>query len=1016
MVAGIRYISAAGLALSLLAAAWVLVAWVRGQVLGHTGAAPQGVVGVLAADTARLAAPPATDLPFDPAAFAQPPMDCRPRVRWWWPTTDLADLDLIAALQQLYELGYGGVEVYTLRTGLPPQAGPVRSPDEHRRRLALLLREARKRGMTVGLAAGPGALPGGRPTRLTASLRTLAFGEANVLGGKTIDIACPPPRIPGAYYYSTLLGPGNPLGAASLRFFPETAQPLAIYAAKPREATRAGPALNLGDFVRLDPDSTYLLPDSLLADGRVRWAAPPGYWKIIAIYHMPAGQRWAESTADEDAFVVDYLDPQRLVSHQQALTKGLAGSPALHSLAYDDLKPAVERHYLPGLLDFFRMKRGYDLLPYLPLALETGADNYLIERAGLHQGPEYVLGEDDARMRHDYAQTVSDWMCDSVLPAARSHAAAQGLELHMQLHGLDIDLVRAAGEVDVPETEQRYAGGSLLSLKTAVSGALLARRQRVGAEALGFERLDGALYPLRAKIAADKLFAAGINDLLLHGAPFPVRGGWQPFASPHYAATSLSGDFSARNTFADHLPMLNAYLGRCQYVLRQGQPEVDVVIHYPFLGFPAALLQNGGIDEFLLGGYLPGVDSMTARDPSLPTWGLPKRRDPRIAWLEQVWPLIETLENRGLSWVWASAASLDSAYLDGDRLVVGAVSARMVLLPDLPTIGWTTAGRLYQLREMGGRVLVYGQPPVHQPGFYDHEQRDGDVRRWMEALAYPGRPQHPEDFDNYLAAFAIDKPLAYSEPYPFLRQCSRVLSDGGRLVFLSNTLDLARNFTLTGAGAFAHVYLLDPRKGALHALQPDGQGRLALRLEAYGSLIVYGAADALPDSVLSPIGRVDRAFPETDFPLVEEMRGWDILVQGNDVPGGTCSYRDTLLFDWRSDKRLCKTSSEGLYTHSFLLGDTIAGKRYLLDLGRVVATADVRVNTVWVGQLVFPPYRVDITEQLAPGLNTIEVWVRPPALNGLLDAADRRTRHIYRGREPLPAGLLGPVQLWEIDP
>ena len=46
-----------------------------------------------------------------------------------------------------------------------------------------------------------------------------------------------------------------------------------------------------------------------------------------------------------------------------------------------------------------------------------------------------------------------------------------------------------------------------------------------------------------------------------------------------------------------------------------------------------------------------------------------------------------------------------------------------------------------------------------------------------------------------------------------------------------------------------------------------------------------------------------------------------------------------------------------------------------LDLGKVVATAEVRVNGQMAGIRVAPPWRVDISKQVKPGENRIEVLV-----------------------------------------
>jgi hypothetical protein len=75
-----------------------------------------------------------------------------------------------------------------------------------------------------------------------------------------------------------------------------------------------------------------------------------------------------------------------------------------------------------------------------------------------------------------------------------------------------------------------------------------------------------------------------------------------------------------------------------------------------------------------------------------------------------------------------------------------------------------------------------------------------------------------------------------------------------------------------------------------------------------------------------------------------------------------------------------------------------------LDLGKVVATARVRVNGQVAGIRVAPPWHVDISKQVKAGDNQIEVLVYNTLANHYLTIPTR-----YRG--DLTSGLLGPVTL-----
>jgi len=90
-----------------------------------------------------------------------------------------------------------------------------------------------------------------------------------------------------------------------------------------------------------------------------------------------------------------------------------------------------------------------------------------------------------------------------------------------------------------------------------------------------------------------------------------------------------------------------------------------------------------------------------------------------------------------------------------------------------------------------------------------------------------------------------------------------------------------------------------------------------------------------------------------------------------------------------------------------------------LDLGRVEVIARVLLNGKPVGTVWSPPYRLDITRMVKPGVNRLSVEVTSTWFNRLVfDAgqpeAARKTWTIKgpdKGAALNPAGLLGPVTL-----
>jgi len=112
-------------------------------------------------------------------------------------------------------------------------------------------------------------------------------------------------------------------------------------------------------------------------------------------------------------------------------------------------------------------------------------------------------------------------------------------------------------------------------------------------------------------------------------------------------------------------------------------------------------------------------------------------------------------------------------------------------------------------------------------------------------------------------------------------------------------------------------------------------------------------------------------------------------------------------------------SGTAAYTTTFDIGKIARGSQFTLDLGRVEMIAAVSVNGKLIRTLWTPPYRVDLTEVIRSGMNTLTVEVTNSWFNRLVyDAgqpeSNRKTWTISgpSDNESLrESGLLGPVFL-----
>ncbi len=108
--------------------------------------------------------------------------------------------------------------------------------------------------------------------------------------------------------------------------------------------------------------------------------------------------------------------------------------------------------------------------------------------------------------------------------------------------------------------------------------------------------------------------------------------------------------------------------------------------------------------------------------------------------------------------------------------------------------------------------------------------------------------------------------------------------------------------------------------------------------------------------------------------------------------------------DWSQGTALESYSGGAWYRRDLHLDLLPPDSRVLLDLGDVVATAEVRINGRAAGVRVAPPWTVDLGPHVRAGSNRLEVLVYNTLANHYLTIPTR-----YRGS--LRSGLLGPVRL-----
>ncbi|MET0929212.1 MAG: Ig-like domain-containing protein, partial [Aeromicrobium sp.] len=242
----------------------------------------------------------------------------------------------------------------------------------------------------------------------------------------------------------------------------------------------------------------------------------------------------------------------------------------------------------------------------------------------------------------------------------------------------------------------------------------------------------------------------------------------------------------------------------------------------------------------------------------------------------------------------------------------------------------------------------------------------------------------------------------------------------------------ANTITVRAENQFKNFYWLDQKTGAIHPATVR-DGAVTFSLDAGGDALGRGATPSKPSNGIALLAEpagvtiapsdltaglpdgVDRVAPDTTTPVTPTS----LTVTADNLDGviggaaTTQTFTDTVLGNWKDSSfqggTLQSVVSDGIYQATI---DVVpaAGKKYELNLGQVFTAAKVTVNGKVSGQAIFAPYEIDITDQLKPGANQVEIAVTPRKKNRYYPAATN-TNGQYSMAAPQDAGLVGPITL-----
>ncbi len=963
------------------------------------------MLGVATAQT-NEASPAAEGIDQLREAFENPSREAGVNCWWWWLNGNVNEAAITKDLEAMKARNFQGAMVFDAgghnqRGNKDIPSGPLFGSDAWNELFVFALDEAERLGLEIGFNIQSGWNLGGPRVPPAHAAKQITYSETRVTGNKSISVKLDLPNSRKGYYreIATLAFP--------IQADNETDEVVTDLDLKLGFHELGGSAPDCRFLLFNEPrpntpvnnQSTYVINRSTVQDisslmdeeGNLNWDAPPGDWVILRLGYTPTDAHVSTSSGEWQGDVLDYMSEEAFDFYWADVVDPIfkaAGDHVGTTLKYmeTDSWECGGMNWTQQFPEEFEKYRGYDLTSYLPIVAGYVVDDINTSNAFLS----------------DFRKTLGDLVAYNHY--ARFQALAHQHNMGIQPesagpHAGPMDGIKNYGFSDIVMSEfwspspHRPLPKNRFFLKQASSAAHIYGKKIVGAESfttIGPHWNDELWHDQKSSF--DHEIAAGLNRMYFHtfSASPPEMGlpGQEYFAGTHV---------NPQVTWWDQSGPFIDYMHRTQSVVQEGKFVADVLYYY--------------------GDHVPNVFPHKHSDPAGAMPGFDYDVTDETIFLQL------RLE-------------------EGKIIVPGGVAYRVLVLPDHKVLSLPVLEKTASLLQEGAHVIGY--KPESTVSLVGGQEAQGKFKAladeiWGETPGENGERNYGKGRISW-GVSARDYLLANNIPTDFnvvgnpsttdVDYIHYTIGDADVYFVTNQTADKRQvnaQFRVTGKQPELWDALTGETREAPAYIQKDNITELPLSLEPYGATLVVFHRPIDPNKM----GTAERNYP--DYRLRQLITGaWEVAFDPQ--WGGPASATFPKLMDWAThpDDGIKYYSGPAIYTKKINL-DFIPqpDNTYFLTLGRVkdVGIAEVKINGIDKGVCWTYPFRVDISRELRPGENTLEIkvvnsWYNRVAGDQIHPDRKQYTQtnimldHEYRGRpiEIIPlesSGLLGPVVIEE---
>lgn len=910
--------------------------------------------------------------------FRNPEGKYRPFARWWWNGDKVEKAELARELRLMKAAGIGGVEINPIEYPYPDKMSDmgIKSiewlSDEWMDMLQFTFNEAESLGMTCDLLVGTGFPFGGEFLQDGDRTQIMVIGVKKFSG-----------PLKEEYSLFDLYKEADPKN-----YTPYSGRTTELISVK----LVPDPITDLKDVVDLSDQ---------IKNGVIKVSVPAGDYALYALVRMEGFQEVIVGAPGGRGPVVNHFSKEAVRKYLNRISdkvnEKLGGFPPNFRSFFIDSLEIEGANWSKGMAEEFIKRRGYDVLPYLPFILHK------IGRMGNDYEPGYIakvgdeLEKELVRVRYDWALTNAEVFRDNFVQTYVQWCRDNKVKSRAQAYGRGYFLLEGSFEMDIPECESwlKYGLGKDISETeytrypwhrgqgyTMINKYVSSAAHLKGKKLISSEELTNTEMVFNESL---ELYKIAGDQSTISGVTYPVYSGfnYSPPDAPFPGWIRWGQVYSERNTMAPFIHLYSAYRTRLAALLQQGTMFAEI-------------------------GLLPPIPDMwgklSAQNEPFPQYVYPNYQ-------VLIW---ESIHQNGNACDYVSEQVINDSDIRDGYLYYGSRRYHTIFLIEVRAISVPVLQKLYDFVTNGGKVICIETYPDHYPGWNQHEERDGEVKKLVEKLKeFKDRfilvRKPAENFCEWFGGLQVKYGI---KPYVQIKKPTRYITQvryqmpGNEVFFFINSSD-EHDYELDASFLPEIVngnqaWLWDGVTGERFKLKLNNN-KLSLPMGPATSAIIVFNKDRKGKSYNPiPLGG--------DTMSVKWKKDWEVEL--NHYDGQVLNTTMSELKDLKEIPEYAHFAGTVTYKNTLVTDNP--GKINYLNLGKVYGVSTVKLNgkdlgTKWFGHRIYP-----INHLLGKGENILEINVVTVMVNYMKTLTDNKVAQYWTNEknknQPLQSlGLAGPV-------